>query len=128
MAIKTPVLYNAAYNGYLAGSLAGANYTDATAADYAKLTAQAVNFATEVDAQVGAVAAVEMGNASFVPASAANTNNLVSYTAIMFGICFGMASGRYRAPAVADAAATFLQMANAVNAIFTEAVASQSNA
>ena len=128
MAIKTPVLYNAAYNGYLAGSLAGANYADATSADYAKLTAQAVNFATEVDSVVGAVAAVEAANVSFVPASAANTNNLVSYTEVMFGICFGMVQGRYRAPAVADAATVFATMAAAVNAIFVEAIASQSNA
>lgn len=128
MAIKTPVLYNAAYNGYLAGAIAGGIQSDSTAADYSKLTAQAVNFATEVDTVVGAIAAVETGNASFVPASAANTNNLVSYTAIMFGICFGQAFGRFRAPAVADTAASFAAAAAVVNAIFTEAIASQSNA
>lgn len=128
MAIKTPVLYNAAYNGYLSGAIAGGIQSDSTAADYAKLVAQAVSFAQEVDSVVGAVAAVETGNASFVPATAANTNNLVSYVALMTNICFGMAFGRYRAPTAADSNASFATAAAVVNAIFTQAIASQSNA
>lgn len=118
MVIKTPVLYNAALTGFLAGSVAGRAIQDATQADYNNLVNEAVNFATEVDATVGSIVAVESAGASFVPATAANTNNLVTLTSLMFGICFAARMGQYRAPSAADAAASFLNTAAAINALF----------
>jgi hypothetical protein len=114
-------LYNAALNGCLAGQVAARQIKDAVTADYAVLGNVATIFAQEVDAQIAADATLSAAGATVVPASAANQQNALTKSNIMFAICFGLWFSRGGAADVT--LADYLADALAVKAVFLQAVA-----
>jgi hypothetical protein len=133
MAINNKLLYNQALNGFVVGSVAARNIKDPTAAHYATLVAEAVQYAIEVDAAIPndnagarAISTVATGAALVAePGNAAQTNAQVSKLQLVFGLVQAARFGSYRAPAVADAAATHAVRAAAIAAVYNETVASQ---
>ena len=115
-------LFNAALNGALAGILASGKLVDATQADYANMSATAMNFAAAVDAGITADATLTTGGASIVPGTAAQQANAVAKSAIMFGLSFGYFFQRSIAGA-AIAQTNFTTDATFIKAAFNQAVA-----
>lgn len=94
-----PSLYNAAFNGALAGQMAGnglagvVNNTnvDNTPGTYTPFVAIAAEFAKVVDATLGGtgVPNLSASNATIVQATAADAGTQLALTGTMFALCFG---------------------------------------
>jgi hypothetical protein len=89
-------VWNAAFNGALAGMFALAQPTDPTATDYAKYTAAAKAWAVAVDAQILSNAAISTGaNGTTVVASAGvNAATQQAYVSLVTALSFGYWSQR----------------------------------
>jgi hypothetical protein len=120
-------IYNAAYDGFLAGALAGKVYTDETAADYATLTASATAFATEQDSVIATDPELSTGagGTTVPPTTNVLTQNQLAKVHLMFSLCFGYWSGRFNSDNVPS---DYTNSALAIKAVYTEAVAGYANA
>ena len=120
-------IYNAAYDGFLAGALAGKVYTDEVAADYASLSVSAGAFATELDSVISTDANLSTGAAgtSVPPTTNVLTSNQLAKTHLMFSLCFGYWSGRFNSDNVPS---DYTNSALAIKAVYVEAVAGYASA
>ena len=127
------LLFNAALGGYLAGVLAGTNQQDAVQADYAPIVAQAVTFATAMDAAIATDTAGApqpatstgisvAGGAAIVPAGSTAVFESQQLKAnLLKDICFGMAFQRF---ATGIPAANFTVLIAAIKAVYFQTVLS----
>lgn len=112
------LLFNAALNGYLAGSLAGRSGTDPTVAT---IVTAAAAFATRVDSKIALDGTISGGGGvSLPPTTAAITDAQASKTQCMQAICAGLMGGRYNTDAVA---ADYDAIAITIAAQYTAALA-----
>lgn len=120
-------IYNAAYNGFIGGAVAGRGVTDPTASDYSSLATAAIAFATEVDANVPTDAELSTGAAGTTIAPSAGVNAAAAYakTHLMYSLCFGYWAGRYNVDIVTS---DYLTDALAIKAVYTEGVAGYASA
>ena len=116
-------VWNAAFNGALAGMFAQAPVADSVAADAASYTAVAKAFAVEVDAAIATNGAISTGaNGTTVVASAGvNAATQQAYVSLVTSLCFGYWFSRSGAnlPATPPTAASFAVAAAAINALVT---------
>jgi hypothetical protein len=101
------LLFNAALNGYLAGSLAGAFQSDPVQADYAAIVTQGVTFATAMDAAIATDTAGApqpattpgisiAGGASITPSGSTAVFEAQSLKpTLLQSLCFGFAFQRF---------------------------------
>jgi hypothetical protein len=115
-------IFNAALDGALSGMLASGKLVDATQADYANMSATAMNFAAAVDAGIAADATLTNAGASQPPGTAAQTANSFAKFGIMFGLCFGYFFQRSIAGS-AIPQTNFTTDATFIKAAFNQAVA-----
>ena len=130
---NNPTLYNAAFNGALAGMIAGnqlnaAAVPSATDQNTVAMVAAATAFATEVDSLIpitGAQANITTSatpNTTKAPVAGITTASQLAFSVVLFGICFGYWFGRPdNVTSPAPTAAGFAQPAAAVVAIYTAA-------
>jgi hypothetical protein len=118
-------VWNAAFNGALAGMYAGAGITDPTAADAASYTAVAKSWAVAVDAAVATNAAISTGaNGTTVVASAGvNAATQQAYVSLVSTLSMGYWLNRNGAnlPATPPTSASFTTAATALAALVTAA-------
>jgi len=117
------LIYNAAFNGCMAGAVAGAQIADQTATDYAALQLVANAFAQEVDSQIATDPQLATGAAGTTvpPATAAETSAQQAKAGIVFAVCFGFWFARPNWQS-SQTPATYLNAALAVKAVYTQAV------
>jgi hypothetical protein len=140
MAIKNVLLYNAALNGYVAGSFAGGYPVDNVQADYADIVAQGVTYAAALDALIAedlvgspqpattvgiSVDSAGVGVAISGAGSAALVEAQSAKPQLMFALSFGAAFGRWSTTVTA---ADFAVLVAAIKAIYFEAALSNSYA
>jgi hypothetical protein len=140
--LNNPELWNQAYCGYIAGVMAGRPFhsSSPTTPHYVSVALAAAAFATEIDTQVGAVdisgGAVPTGtvgitvnvtegpttNSDIVPTTGTTTEAQAAKGGIMWAICRGVMWGRFilGIPAEDNTAATYLNIANSVVAMYLE--------
>lgn len=130
------LLFNAAFNGYLAGALSGGNLIDSVQTDYAPIVNQASLFATAVDAAIPNDAAATpqpagtkpislAGAAAIVPDNSSTVEAQKAKTQLLFKLCFGNAFNRYSTDASAQTA--FATSAAAIKAAYFEGATFQLN-
>jgi hypothetical protein len=107
MAVNNALLFNAAFNGFMAGAFAGSYQTDPTQADYAPIVNQAVTFATAMDAAIPTDTAGSpqpatttgisvAGGAAIQPAGSSAVVEAQSLKpSLLQALCFGAAFQRY---------------------------------
>lgn len=119
------VYFNAAFRGFLRGSLSGRNWTSATATDYLSLKNAAVAFATKVDSLIAFDALVTTSNVDPTllvlpdPVTQATQGNALERAVTLEAICAGMTDGRYTTDTTQ---ADYATIAGACAAAFTEAL------
>lgn len=123
MANNNNCYYNAAYIGFIKGSLLGRRETSATAADYLALTQRAQAFAQEVDSLIAEDALVSTGggNPTMLVDTASNTiqSNTQFRPGLLQAICEAQIAGRNP---TSTTAADYAVDAAACKAAFTEAL------
>jgi hypothetical protein len=123
MTVHNALLFNAALDGFVAGSVAGQGLTDTTSADYAGLVASATNYATEVDSLIGNDSTISQGSgaAIYTGFTSAIVENQSAKVALIESLSFSAAFQRYQAN---QTQAQVTPTAEAVVALYTEAIAS----
>lgn len=115
MATHNSILLSAAYAGFLAGAQQGE-----ITADVPSLRAQALLFATAVDAAIPADAAISTAGAQI--AAAFTTGGGSCKTQLVLGICTSVMSGRNP---VGNPPASYTAIATAINLLYQAAVLDQ---
>jgi hypothetical protein len=134
--VKNPILWNAAFCGFICGELSGRGYTSTSSSDpaYLALSAAAAVFATEVDATVGAsdtvatpVPAGSTGGLSTVEAVTVppTTGTLIEVqlakSNLMWGLCRALYFGRWLNGSTVDTTSTTYQAsAQAIVALYLQ--------
>jgi hypothetical protein len=127
---NNPTLFNAAVDGFMAGSVADRGITDTTAGDYSTLVTAALAFATELDAQIAVDATITTAgapNTTIAPIAGATTANLNAKGHLMFSLCYGYWVGRLN-PTPDPVAVDYLPAALAIKAVYNETVAGYASA
>jgi hypothetical protein len=130
------LLYNAALNGYLSGAQVGANLTDPTSADYAKIVTQAQAWATEIDSLIATdtagapqpagstgISVITTGVAIAPSTSTAVYESQLQKTGMMQMLSMGIAFQRY---ATGMTGSSFAVQAAAVKALYLQGVTAAS--
>lgn len=135
LTLNNPSIFNAAYDGALAGLLAGSGLTgiaatDNTATSYATASSIANAFATYMDQTqiTSAITHLSASNATIVQATAAEGGTQLALPLGMFGLCFAYWFQRSGAaftqpPSAVVLPATYAAACAAIAAQFTEAQA-----
>lgn len=130
---NNPTLYNAAFNGALAGMFAGgainaASVPSATDTETVAMVAQCTAFATEVDSLIaitGAQANITTAaspNTTKAPIAGITTASQLAFSDVLFGLCFAAFFQKPNTVTVpAPAAVQYAQLAAAVVAVYTAA-------
>jgi hypothetical protein len=121
MAIHNPLLYNAAYAGFLAGVLGGRDQQDVISADYAGQAAQATAFATELDSLIPVDAGITAAGTTVLPTTGPILEDLAAKFALVQALSTGAASGRSNDDPASATPVFYTQVATVLAAIYAEA-------
>lgn len=114
------ILFNAAVNGYIAGSLAGQNISNSTALSYDTIAAQAQAFATQLDSQIPNDATISTGpGAAVPPTTAAITEDGYAKSGLIQMLSYGFAQQRW---GTGQVSADFAVPCAAIKAAYTQAL------
>lgn len=116
------LIYNAAFNGAMAGMMAGRPITDATTADYAAYGNVATAWATEVDSLIVTDAQLAAAGATVPPTTAAETAAQQAKAGFIHQLSHSYWQGRDITGA-STVAANYSVAATAVFHAYSEAVA-----
>lgn len=121
MALLNNCLFNAAYTGFIAGSLQGRSGQSATATSYLKLTQAAQAFATQVDSGIlfDALITTNANNTQLAITTNTIAANEMSRINLLKDICAALVQGRYSEDAVQ---ADWTALAAQAVAVYTEAL------
>lgn len=126
---NNPTIYNAALAAYFAAAATVKGPLPVAAASNTALEANAIAFATEVDAGITQNANISAGGAgtatTAAPIAGVTTASQLALSHITFGLCFEQAKGAFVLGAVA---ANYASLAAAILSVYTAFVAATTTA
>lgn len=123
MAFNNNLLFNAAFNGFMAGINDGSELQDTTAADYSNQSLAGVAFGTAVDTAIGHDTGISgSGGVTLPPTTAAITANQYAKVNLVFGLSRAVSSGR-KSNTYDTTSADYASVAAGILAVYTETIA-----
>jgi hypothetical protein len=122
MAVNNPLLRNAAFVGFLAGSIGNRDQQDTLAADYAGQVANANAFATELDSLIPVDGSITVAGTTVVPVSGPLVEDLTAKFSLVEALSAGVANGRSFDDPASATPAFYTQIATVLAAIYAEGV------